>query len=566
MAAASTGAWAPLASPVYRALWIAQLVSNLGTWMQTVGAQWMLVSDPGAAVLVPLVQTATTLPVMLLALPSGVLADLTDRRRLLIATQSAMAAGVGMLAVLTGVGLATPAVLLILLFLIGCGQALTAPAWQAIQPELVPREQIPAAAALTSLSMNSARAIGPAVAGALVAVSGPTVVFALNAVSFIGIVAVLAWWQRPSEERLLPTERPLSALSAGRRYIRSSPVVRRILLRAVLFIAPASALWALLPVIADRQLHLSSAGYGVLLGALGFGAVCGATVLSRLQLAFGRNALLAVGAIGFAVAAAVLALVPVFAVAIVVLVLGGLSWLLTLSTLNAAMQLSLPAWVRARGLSVYQLVFMGGQAVGSLVWGVVAGATGSVTALVASAGLLAVCALTLLWWPLHPGTGDLDVEPSAHWGEPALVFQPEPPDGPVVVLRSYQVDPADEAAFIEAMQRVGRSRQRTGAAQWGLFRSGEYANTFVEAFMVRSWEEHLHQHVTRQTGQDLLAEQAVEKYVVGEPTLQHLIAVNPAGAAPARLRPRLRRRRSAPAVAPPTNGPHNRSENATDSG
>nr|WP_090277624.1 MFS transporter [Mycolicibacterium komanii]CRL72406.1 transmembrane transporter [Mycolicibacterium komanii] len=523
---AGPSAWAPLSSPTYRALWIAQLVSNLGTWMQTVGAQWMLVGDPNAAVLVPLVQTATTLPVMLLALPSGVVADLTDRRRLLIATQSAMAAGVSLLAILTGVGLTTPTVLLILLFLIGCGQALTAPAWQAIQPELVPREQIPAAAALTSLAMNSARAIGPAIAGALVSLSGPTMVFALNALSFIGIVVVLFTWRRPATDRLLPTERPLSALTAGGRYIRSSPVVRRILLRALLFIAPGSALWGLLAVIADRQLHLSSAGYGVLLGALGVGAVCGAMVLSRLQLRFGRNALLTVGAVGFALATAVLALVPVLTVVIVAMIVGGLSWLLTLSTLNASMQLSLPAWVRARGLSVYQLVFMGGQAIGSLVWGLVAGATSSVTALLIAAGMLAVCAVSLLWWPLHPGTGNLDVEPSAHWPEPALVFEPAPPDGPVLVLKTYKVAAENEASFIAAMDRVRRSRQRTGAAQWRLFRSGEFPHTFVEAFVVRSWYEHLHQHVVRQTGQDLIAEQEVEKYVVGEPKLEHLIAVN----------------------------------------
>ncbi|BBY18350.1 MFS transporter [Mycolicibacterium litorale] len=517
--------WAPLASPVYRALWIAQFVSNLGTWMQTVGAQWMLVGDPGAAVLVPLVQTATTLPVMLLALPSGVLADLVDRRRLLIATQGAMASGVAALATLSGFGLATPTVLLLLLFLIGCGQALTAPAWQAIQPELVPREQIPAAAALTSMSMNGARAIGPAVAGVLVSVSGPTTVFALNAISFVGIVIVLLAWRRPTTEALMPVERPLSALSAGGRFIRSSPVVRRILLRTVLFIAPASALWGLLAVIAANQLSLSSSGYGVLLGALGVGAVLGAVALSRLQAAFGNNQLLAAAAVGFAVATVVLATVHIMAVVLVALVLGGLSWLLTLSTLNASMQLSLPAWVRARGLSVYQLAFMGGQAIGSLVWGLVAGATSGVTALLISAALLAACAVSVLWWPLHPATGNLDVTPSAHWGEPALVFEPDPHDGPVVVLQSYLVAPEDEAGFLEVMARVRRSRQRTGAMQWGLFRSGESADTFVELFLVRSWDEHLRQHLVRQTGLDLALEREIERFVHGESTLRHFIAV-----------------------------------------
>jgi predicted MFS family arabinose efflux permease len=416
-------------------------------------------------------------------------------------------------------------VLLTLLFLIGCGQALTAPAWQAIQPDLVPREQIPAAAALASMSMNGARAIGPAVAGALVSLSGPTLVFALNAVSFVGIVAVLLIWRRPAVERLLPAERPLAALSAGGRFIRSSPIVRRILLRAVLFIAPGSALWGLLAVVAERQLGLSSSGYGLLLGALGVGAVLGAFVLGRLQSTFGLNKLLIAAGLGFAGATAVLALVHNFGIVLVALVFGGTSWLLALSTLNASMQLSLPAWVRARGLSVYQLTFMGGQAIGSLVWGLVAGVTSSVTALLISAGLLVFCAVSAWWWPLHARTGDLDLTPSAHWPEPALVFEPEPPDGPVLVLVYYRVDAQHEIEFFAAMAVLGRSRQRTGATQWQVFRSGEEDDTFVEAFVVRSWDEHLRQHRTRLTGNDLLIEQAVERWVQGEPVSQHLIAV-----------------------------------------
>lgn len=521
--AAST--WAPLRSPVYRALWVAQLVSNLGTWMQTVGAQWMLVGDPRAAVLVPLVQTATTLPVVLLALPSGVLADLVDRRRLLIATQGAMAAGVGLLASLTGAGLTTPTVLLMLLFVIGCGQALTAPAWQAIQPDLVPAEQIPAAAALGSMSLNGARAIGPAIAGVLVSLSGPTLVFALNAVSFVGIVFVLIWWRRPRIVTDYPPERALAALSAGGRFIRSSPVVRRILLRAALFVFPASALWGLLPVIAAKQLGLSSSGYGLLLGALGAGAVLGAFLLSRLRARFGQNFLLTAGAAGFAVATVALALVPIFSVVMVGLIVGGASWLLSLSTLNASMQLSLPAWVRARGLSVYQLIFMGGQALGSVVWGVIASATASSTSLLASAALLVVCGLSSMWWPLHAKTSHLDLTPSSHWPEPSLVFEPAPLDGPVLVLTSYRVAAEDEEAFMAAMAVLGRSRQRTGASQWRLFRSVEHASTFVETFVVRSWGEHMHQHYVRLTGQDRVIEETVERYTDGVPVSEHYLAV-----------------------------------------
>lgn len=519
--------WAPLRSPVFRALWIAQFVSNLGTWMQMVGAQWMLVGDPRAAVLVPLVQTATTLPVMLLALPSGVLADLINRRRLLIATQGAMASTVGLLAVLTGVGLTTPTVLLLLLFLIGCGQALTMPAWQAIQPDLVPAHQIPAAAALGSMSMNGARAIGPAIAGALVSVSGPTVVFGLNAVSFVGTVIVLVLWRRPPDEQNYPSERALAALSAGGRYIRSSPIVRRILLRTALFIGPASALWGLLPVIADRKLGLTSSGYGLMLGALGLGAVLGAVALSRLRSRFGENILLTIAATGFAAATAVLALVNNFAVVLIALVFGGTAWLLCLSTLNASMQLSLPGWVRARGLSVYQLIFMGGQALGSLVWGLLAGAASPVSSLLVSVGLLVACAVSTLWWPLHAKTGDIDLSPSSHWPEPSLVIEPEPLDGPVLVLTDYHVTAADEPEFLAAMAVLGRSRQRTGAARWRLYRSVEREQTFVETFIVRSWGEHLHQHHTRQTGQDQLIEQAVERFVESRPVAHHLIAVRP---------------------------------------
>ncbi|MGV0836736.1 MFS transporter [Mycolicibacterium thermoresistibile] len=519
--------WAPLASPVFRALWIAQFVSNLGTWMQTVGAQWMLVENPAAEVLVPLVQTATTLPIMLLALPSGVVADLVDRRRLLLTTQSVMAAAVATLAALTAAQLTTPTVLLTLLFLIGCGQALTAPAWQAIQPELVPREQIPAAAALTSMALNAARAVGPAIAGVLVAISGPTLVFTLNAVSFAGIVVVLLVWKRSPTEQALAAERPLAALQAGRRFVRSSPVVRRILFRAALFILPASALWGLLPVVASNELGLSSSGYGLMLGALGLGAVLGAVTLSAWQSAFRQNTLLGVAAVGFAAATAIAALVPNVVVVLLGLVVGGMAWLLALSTLNASMQLSLPGWVRARGLSVYLLIFMGGQALGSMLWGLVAGSTTTVIAMLISAGLLVAAGLSAWWWPLHPQTGQLDVAPSAHWPEPALVFEPEPRDGPVLVLSTYRVAAEDEAAFLTAMQRLARSRQRTGATLWRLFRSGEQEQTFVEAFAVRSWDEHLRQHHTRLTAVDHLVEQEVRRYVQGEPIVQHLIGVNP---------------------------------------
>ncbi|MEU8899697.1 MFS transporter [Nocardia sp. NPDC048505] len=519
--------WAPLRSRIYRSLWIAQLVSNLGTWMQTVGAQWILVDEPNAAALVSFVQTAITLPVMLLAIPSGVLADLVDRRRLLLGAQSAMAVLAAVLAVATATGHTTPGVLLTLLFLIGCGQALTGPAWQAIQPELVAREQIPAASALGSMNINIGRAVGPALAGVLVSLSGPTLVFALNAISFVGIVAVLAVWRRPATARKLPTERPLAALQAGTRFIRAAPAIRRVLLRSILFIAPASALWALLPVIAREELGLSSSGYGLMLGALGLGAVLGALGLSRIRALLTPTQRLTAAAVLFGLASAGSALLGSLALVLLLLVGAGLAWLLAMSTMNATMQLLLPGWVRARGLSVYLLVFMGGQAIGSLLWGLVAHAVGAVSALLIAAALLGCSAISSVWLPIRHNAEDMDLTPSAYWPEPALVVEPDPEDGPVLVLRTYDVPAEHVDGFMAAMVFVGRSRQRTGAMEWRLYRDVGMLDRYVEAFVVRSWAEHMHQHQVRLTAQDQVREKEVSRYTVGEDQITHLVAVGP---------------------------------------
>ncbi|WP_019927631.1 MFS transporter [Nocardia sp. BMG111209] len=514
--------WAPFSSPVYRALWIAQLVSNLGTWMQTVGAQWLLVDKPHAAVLVSLVQAATTLPVMLLVVPSGVLADLLDRRRLLLVAQTAMAALAVVLTVVTAVGHTTPTVLLSLLFLLGCGQALVSPSWQAIQPELVPRTQIPAAASLSSMNINSARAIGPALAGVLVSLAGPTVVFGLNAVSFAGIVAVLFRWRQPVVDRDLPPERWLPALRAGLRFIRSSPSIRRVLLRSILFIFPASAVWSLLAVVAHDRLGLGSDGYGVLLSALGAGAVLGATQIGRLRRALSTTGLLALSGVLFGIGALAAAVVPYPPLVWPGLLFAGLAWMVSMSTMNSSMQLLLPGWVRARGLSMFQLVLMGGQAVGALVWGVIAGVFGIVPTLLVSAAMLGLCALSTRWLPVR--VTSLDTRHAEFWPEPAMVVEPEPRDGPVLVLRTYGV-PADQLAdFTAAMARVGRSRQRTGASRWQLYRDIGATDRYIEAFVVRSWEEHMHQHHVRLTAQDEAAEKRVEQYTVGETRTMHLVA------------------------------------------
>jgi MFS family permease len=512
----------PLTLPLFRALWLAQLVSGVGGWMQTVGAQWMLVSRPDAATWVSLVQAASLLPVMFVSLPAGVLADVLDRRRLLVAVQTSMAVGAGVLAALTATGLTTPALLIALTFLLGCGQAVGNPAWQAIQPELVPREQIPAAAALGSMGVNVARAIGPALAGVLLTVTSTWVLFTLNAVSYLAVVAALLAWRR-EEPAVTQAETFAPALRAGARYVRHAPGVRRILVRAALFVLPAAALWALLPVVASDRLHQGSGGYGLLLAALGLGAVLGAVLMGRIRRLLTPRQLIAVASVLFALGTLAAALMDSLAAVTALMVPTGLGWLLALSALNTAMQLTLPAWVRARGLAVYLVVFMGGQGIGSLLWGLAARPLTTTGALIVAAALLLLTAVAM---PLLPQTGTLDRTPAA-WPEPVLSFTPDREGGPVLVEVEYQVDEAEVPAFLAAAERVGTSRRRTGATRWGVFRDAAGSGRYLEVFELPSWDEHLRQHHGRTTGYDQELLDALRAHATGEPRVRHLLPCRP---------------------------------------
>jgi MFS family permease len=520
----SGSAWAPLRLPAFRSLWLAQLGSNVGTWMQTVGAQWMLVHQPDAPTLTSLVQAASLLPVLFLSLPAGVFADLLDRRRLLIGLSVAMTAISAALAVLTAAGLTTPTVLIALVFLLGCGSALTGPGWQAVQPELVPREQIPAAAALGSLNVNLARAVGPALAGVIVAVSGPDVVFAINAVSFLGIVAALAAWHRAADRGAAAPERVRSALSAGTRYVRNAPGVRRLLLRSALFVVPASALWGLLPVVSSGRLGLGAGGYGLLLGALGLGAIAGAVTVKRVRKAVGRNLLLGLSGCAFAAGGAVCATVTQPVVVAVVLIVTGVGWLYALSTLNTTLQLALPGWVRARGLAVYLMVFMGGQGIGTLLWGLLADAAGIRATLLTATALLLLTSLTLTVWPVRAGTGTFDRDVVAPWPEPMLAWGGEPEPGPVLVEIDYEVAAEHTGDFRAAMAALAVSRRRTGAVHWSLYRDAGREDVWVEVFEVPSWQEHLLQHEGRLTAYDAELVDRARALATGEPRVRHLVA------------------------------------------
>jgi predicted MFS family arabinose efflux permease len=404
-AGSASSAWAPLRIGVFRGLFIAALTSNIGTWMQIVGAQWFLVERHASATTVALVQTASLSPTLILALFAGALADRVDRRRLLIALQVYAAVAAAVLTAIAVAGVLNPLSLLSLLFAIGCGAAMTTPAWQAIQPELVPREQFRAAASLTGVTVDAARAIGPPIAGVLVAAAGPQAVFAINAVSFVIVVAALMAWKRPPPAPAAHRERLSKSVVTGLRYVRDSRAVRRILLRTALFAFPVSALWALLPVAASQHWHLRAIGYGAVLGTVGLGAVLGALVMSRLTATYSANTLLALAALIDAAGLLAAAYLPL-AAGVVLLLLAGVAWIATLTTLTVAASLASPRWVRARGLAVYLVVLIGFQALGAFVWGLVASHFGLGVSLTAAAVLLAAAAASQGVLPLLPTTDD----------------------------------------------------------------------------------------------------------------------------------------------------------------
>src|SRR5713226_3591302 len=480
---AVTSPWSPLAEPIFRALWIATVASNIGTWMQDVGESWLMVSLTTSPMLVALVETAGSLPVVLLALPAGALADVVDRRRLLLITQSWMLVSAAALGAFTLAGMVTPWLLLSLTFILGLGTAMNGPAWQAIIPELVPRDELPAAVTLVGVAINVSRAVGPAIGGLLVAAAGSGIVFLLNAVSFLGVMVVLYRWQPTPQRSTMPPEHILGAMRAGLRYVRHAPELLAALVRTAVFILCASALWALLPLQARLALGLGSFGYGVLLGCIGAGAVAGAAVLPKLREKVSNNLLVVGATVLFAGVIVVLAHVHIPAMAGAAMIFGGIAWIAVMSSFNTAAQTAAPAWARARALSIYTLVFMGGMAVGSAAWGAVAAHFGVTSALTYAALGLIIGIAASLRYVLIDGD-DLNLAPCMCWPEPIVVVKPEPEQGPVLVQIEYRIDPDRAREFRRAMRDLRRVRRRDGATRWGLFRDAAEPGRFVESFLV----------------------------------------------------------------------------------
>ncbi|HUO86738.1 MAG TPA: MFS transporter [Thermoanaerobaculia bacterium] len=518
-----TSAWSPLSVRLFRTLWLATLASNLGTWLQSVGAAWLMTELTTSATLVALVQAATSLPMFLLALPAGALADVVDRRRLLLVSQSWMLVVAGLLGAATLAGATTPALLLAATFALGLGAAFNQPAWQAIIPELVPREQLAQAVTLGSVGFNLARAAGPALGGLLVATAGAGANFLLNAASFLGVIVVLYRWRRPAEKPVLPAERVLGAMRTGLRYVRHSPAVLAVIARGAAFVLCASSLWALLPLVARDELGSGPAGYGGLLAALGAGAVAAAFALPRLRRGRSVEPVVVAGALVFAAGTLALAWLRSFPLLLVALVLAGGAWLSALSSLNVAIQTMLPDWVRARALSVYMLVFFGGLAGGSALWGALAERWGSALALSLSALGIVVGVAATFRLRLPSGEG-LDLAPSRQWPAPIVRRDLEPERGPVLVLVRFRIAPERADEFRRTMAERRRIRLRDGALEWGLFADSSGEGRYTEIFLVRSWLEHLRQH-ERLTASDSEVDRAAHAFHLGDdpPAVEHLI-------------------------------------------
>src|ERR1700732_4456049 len=520
---ASTAAsvWRPLRGRTFRDLLIADIFSDVGTFMQSVGAAWLMVALQARPMYVALTQTASALPFFLFALPAGALGDICDRRKLILVTEIWMALMAIALAALVILGIISPWLPLALTFAISAGDAFETPTWRAVLPELVAKEDLEAASALNGIEFNLARAVGPGLAGLLIATFGIGTVFVVNAASFIGVIFVVARWKRPHRKRTAPAERVIGATMAALRYVRYSTGVRALIIRAGAVMFFASALLALLPTVA-HNVSGSSIAFGLLLGCFGAGAVIGAFVLQPARARWSTETVASAGVAILGVATIAVSALHELPALSVVMLIGGAAWIDFISLVTALVQKLAPDWVRARVLAVFMLVFQGGMAAGSAVWGAVGQHSSVPTALMwAGLGAIATTGLGLLW--RLPDT-TIDVTPWNHWRVPVIADDLEVglESGPVLVTVEYAVDRDHASDFLKAMHRYERVRRRDGASRWGIYRDTEHPDLYLETFIVRSWAENLRQH-ERVTRADRALEERINSYTLKEPKVRHLI-------------------------------------------
>jgi len=485
-------ALSPFRYPVFRSIWIASLLSNFGSLIQSVGASWMMLSIAPSPDMVALVQASVSLPIMLLSLVAGAMADNMDRRRVMVFAQIVMLSVSLTLSICTWLGLVGPWTLLLFTFAIGCGAAFFAPAWQASVGDMVPRVEVPGAVALNSMGFNIARSVGPAIGGAIVAAAGAAAAFGVNAASYIALLFVLARWKRPPRTSALPNETLGIAMAAGLRYVAMSPHIRTVLLRAAVFGLGASSILALLPVVAK---HLVSGGpltYGLLLGAFGVGAVTGALGAARLRDLLSTEAIVRWAGCIMALAAALVAVSTFMVATMAALLLAGAGWVLSLSTFNVSVQLSAPRWVVARALALYQMAAFGGLAAGSWLWGELAADLTIEASLLISAGVVLIGVVIGRWAPLsQAGALNLDPLRSQLWNAPSTSVPVDERTGPVVITVEYLIDESDVEEFLGAMNERRRMRRRDGARNWRLLRDLSDPRLWIERYETPTWLDYI---------------------------------------------------------------------------
>ncbi|SCW45441.1 Predicted arabinose efflux permease, MFS family [Sphingobium faniae] len=497
----------PLSIPIFRAVWLASLSSNFGGLIQSVGAAWMMTSLSGSSMMVALVPAATTLPIMLLSLWAGAVADNLERRKVMLVCQCFMLVVSTVLALVAWRGLLTPWSLLGLTFLIGCATAVNGPAWQASVGDMVPRLVLPNAVSFNAMGFNLARSTGPALGGVIVAAAGAAAAFLINAVSYVPLIAVLWRWRPERAPQLLPRERLGLAMRAGVRYVAMSPNIQRVLLRALVFGFGAAAVSALMPLVARDLLAGSALTFGLLSGAFGIGAVGAALVTSKLRRRFSVEQIVQLGAFSLAAGLAIISMSGWLVLALPGYLLGGAGWVLALATFNASVQMAAPRWVVARAVALYQMVAFGAMAGGAWIFGVIAESHGVVAALHGAAAAQVLTMLIGLIRPL-PQTGDDNLDLQNLWREPETAVPVEARSGPVVVTIEYRIPPGSIVPFLTAMSERRRIRRRDGAHGWSLLRDLGDPQLWVERYHVSTWLDYV-RHNQRRTVADLANSEAI---------------------------------------------------------
>ncbi|TSP13830.1 MFS transporter [Cupriavidus campinensis] len=518
------GTFAPLAQSTFAVLWAATILGNIGSFMRDVASAWLATDLSSSPAAVATIQAAATLPVFLLAIPAGVLSDILDRRRFLIVIQFGMAMVSGTLMLLAWNQALTIEILIAMAFAGGIGAAMMGPTWQSIVPELVPMQELKRAVALNALGVNIARAIGPAAGGLLLAAFGAATTYGLDLLSYLFVIAALIWWKRPERPSDPLREHFFGAFRAGLRFTRAHSQLHVVLARAAVHFAFGSSIWALLPLVAKQLLHGGASLYGVLLGGVGLGAILGALIMPRLQRRLDADGMVLLSALVTAGVMAVLSFAPPVWIALPLLLLLGAAWISALTTLGGVAQAILPNWVRGRALAVYQMVFNGAMAGGSLLWGFVAQETGTPRALLIAAAGLVVAALLL--HRLRLPQGEEDLVPARHWPQPEMAGEVAHDRGPVMILIEYCVTAADRDAFLRAVHKLSDERLRDGAFNWGVMEDPADPELLTEWFLVESWAEHLRQH-ERVAHADADLQRDVTRYHTGAtpPRVRHLLGV-----------------------------------------